>query len=48
MQRHGGELAIRSEAGQGSTFTCHLPVTRIVRQPVALPDESGYAPGQRA
>jgi two-component system phosphate regulon sensor histidine kinase PhoR len=48
MQRHGGELAIRSEAGQGSTFTCHLPVTRIVRQAVALPDESGYAPGQRA
>jgi two-component system phosphate regulon sensor histidine kinase PhoR len=48
MQRHGGELAIRSEAGQGSTFTCHLPVTRVVRQAVALPDESGYAPGQRA
>jgi len=48
LQRHGGELAIRSEAGQGSTFTCHLPASRILRQAVALPDESGYAPGQRA
>jgi two-component system phosphate regulon sensor histidine kinase PhoR len=48
LQRHGGELAIRSEEGQGSTFTCHLPPSRIVRQAVALPGESGYAPADRA
>ena len=48
LQRHGGELAIRSVEGEGSTFTCHLPAVRIVRQPVALPGESGYAAGDRA
>jgi two-component system phosphate regulon sensor histidine kinase PhoR len=48
LQRHGGELSIRSEEGQGSVFTCHLPASRLVPQAVALPVESGYAPADRA
>jgi two-component system phosphate regulon sensor histidine kinase PhoR len=43
LQRHGGELAITSEEGRGSVFTCHFPPLRSVRQPVALADESRYA-----
>jgi two-component system phosphate regulon sensor histidine kinase PhoR len=30
LQRHGGQLEIRSEEGQGSTFTCHFPPARVV------------------
>lgn len=48
LQRHGGELSIRSEEGQGSVFTCHVPAARLVRPAVALPGESGYAPADRA
>ena len=29
MQRHGGTLAIASEVGRGSTFTCHFPPDRV-------------------
>jgi two-component system, OmpR family, phosphate regulon sensor histidine kinase PhoR len=29
MQRHGGELVIHSEPGQGSVFELHLPVSRL-------------------
>ncbi|WP_114416982.1 phosphate regulon sensor histidine kinase PhoR [Marinospirillum perlucidum] len=29
MLRHQGRLSINSEVGQGSCFTCHLPITRI-------------------
>jgi two-component system phosphate regulon sensor histidine kinase PhoR len=30
LQRHGGSLAIESEEGVGSTFTCHFPLSRLV------------------
>lgn len=43
LQRHGGELAVASEEGRGSTFTCHFPPLRLVRQPVAMAGESRYA-----
>jgi two-component system phosphate regulon sensor histidine kinase PhoR len=29
LQRHGGSLEIASEEGEGSTFTCHFPATRV-------------------
>ncbi len=29
LQRHGGRLEIASREGQGSTFTCHFPPSRI-------------------
>jgi two-component system phosphate regulon sensor histidine kinase PhoR len=35
LQRHGGRLDITSEEGQGSTFTAHFPVRRLVARPVA-------------
>lgn len=37
LQRHGAELAITSAEGQGSTFRCHFPVTRLIRSPIANP-----------
>ena len=37
LQRHGATLAIESEEGVGSTFTCHFPARRVVaRAPVAV------------
>lgn len=30
LQRHGGSLTIDSVEGQGSTFTCHFPASRVV------------------
>ena len=30
LQRHGGRLDVQSIEGQGSTFTCHFPVARVV------------------
>jgi two-component system phosphate regulon sensor histidine kinase PhoR len=30
LQRHGGELEIRSAEGRGSVFTCNFPVARVV------------------
>jgi two-component system phosphate regulon sensor histidine kinase PhoR len=30
LQRHGGTLTIESKEGEGSMFTCHFPVSRIV------------------
>lgn len=36
MSRHDAELAISSELGRGSRFTCHFPPSRVV------PCESGY------
>ena len=40
LQRHGGQLEVRSAEGKGSTFTCHFPPGRV--QPrahlAALPD----------
>ena len=37
LQRHGATLAIESEEGVGSTFTCHFPSRRVVaRAPVAV------------
>ncbi|UVE17733.1 phosphate regulon sensor histidine kinase PhoR [Pseudomonas sp. LS44] len=32
LLRHRGHLQISSEPGQGSTFTCHFPVTQLVRR----------------
>ncbi|MFM7396259.1 MAG: phosphate regulon sensor histidine kinase PhoR [Gammaproteobacteria bacterium] len=32
LQRHGAELKIESEEGRGSTFTCHFPRARLVRE----------------
>ena len=29
LQRHGGELEVRSAIGKGSTFTCHFPPQRV-------------------
>jgi two-component system phosphate regulon sensor histidine kinase PhoR len=30
LQRHEGELTIRSREGEGSTFSCHFPKERVV------------------
>jgi two-component system phosphate regulon sensor histidine kinase PhoR len=30
-QRHGGELRIESQLGQGSTFSLCFPVSRVIR-----------------
>lgn len=32
LQRHEGELTIRSREGEGSTFTCHFPKERVVHR----------------
>jgi two-component system phosphate regulon sensor histidine kinase PhoR len=32
LQRHGASLEVESRQGEGSTFTCHFPPTRIVRE----------------
>ncbi|MES1195394.1 MAG: phosphate regulon sensor histidine kinase PhoR, partial [Steroidobacter sp.] len=32
LQRHGGTLTITSELGKGSNFTCHFPVSRIMKE----------------
>jgi two-component system phosphate regulon sensor histidine kinase PhoR len=45
LQRHGGELAITSEEGRGSIFTCHFPPLRVARQSFALNGDSRYADG---
>ncbi|MGB2248043.1 MAG: phosphate regulon sensor histidine kinase PhoR [Alcanivorax sediminis] len=36
MIRHGGRLEIKSQLGQGSTFTCHFPIDRLVNKPTAV------------
>jgi two-component system phosphate regulon sensor histidine kinase PhoR len=30
VQRHDGSLTVESKEGQGSTFTCHFPLSRLV------------------
>jgi two-component system phosphate regulon sensor histidine kinase PhoR len=35
LQRHGGQLEIQSEEGQGSTFACHFPRARVVERAAA-------------
>jgi two-component system, OmpR family, phosphate regulon sensor histidine kinase PhoR len=32
LQRHGASLEVESRQGEGSIFTCHFPLTRIVRE----------------
>ena len=34
----GGDIAVTSRLGQGSTFTVHLPV--VVAEPLVEPDEA--------
>jgi two-component system phosphate regulon sensor histidine kinase PhoR len=34
LQRHGARLQIESEEGQGSTFSCHFPASRLLAAPV--------------
>jgi two-component system phosphate regulon sensor histidine kinase PhoR len=36
LQRHGGQLSIESVEGEGSTFSCHFPATRVVTREAAL------------
>jgi two-component system phosphate regulon sensor histidine kinase PhoR len=36
LQRHGASLEVESRKGEGSTFTCHFPLTRIA-QPLPAP-----------
>ncbi len=41
LTRHDGRLEIVSERGRGSTFTCHLPASRVViRPPIPLTGEA--------
>jgi two-component system phosphate regulon sensor histidine kinase PhoR len=35
LEHHDAELAIASQPGRGSTFTCHFPPARLIRQPAA-------------
>ena len=35
LQRHGGELEIRSELGMGSRFICHFPLSALQDRPAA-------------
>lgn len=32
LQRHGARLQIESQEGQGSTFTCHFPMERVIER----------------
>lgn len=32
LLRHEGELKIRSRLGQGSTFSCHFPLSRLIKE----------------
>jgi two-component system phosphate regulon sensor histidine kinase PhoR len=36
LQRHGGRMDVASVEGQGSTFTCHFPASRLVARPRAV------------
>ncbi len=46
VQRHGGELDIRSELGQGSTFRLVFPASRVRSvEPGAAPAQRGSAAG---
>ena len=38
LQRHGGQLAIESEEGKGSVFTCHFPPQRVHARQATWPD----------
>lgn len=33
MGRHDGKLTVMSELGEGSEFSCHFPVARVVAGP---------------
>ncbi len=35
LMRHEGKLKIHSRLGEGSTFTCHFPISRVLHQKVA-------------
>ena len=40
LQRHQGRLAIESEPGRGSTFSCLFPAARVVPAPGRIADAS--------
>ncbi len=43
MLRHDGELLIKSQLGEGSTFTCHFPKHRHVNSPEDDNDVKGHS-----
>jgi two-component system phosphate regulon sensor histidine kinase PhoR len=46
LQKHGGELKIKSVEGRGSTFSCHFAPLRLVRESVAKATDSRYSAEQ--
>ncbi|MCC5860388.1 MAG: phosphate regulon sensor histidine kinase PhoR [Gammaproteobacteria bacterium] len=43
LLRHGGQLEIQSRPGEGSTFTCHFPPSRVVLPADEVVQDAGEA-----